>query len=106
MQKLVREVGGWANVEGLRLAVACTYQDDAGYQDWWEAQAGDLLAQLPHAPREVVLMHLSETNNAPHLARASAEAALGHRGTRLRLAEQRRPLELGQSRESQLQLGL
>ena len=70
------------------------------------AQAGDLLAELPHAPREVVLMHLSETNNAPHLARASAEAALGHRGTRLRLAEQRRPLELGQSRESQLQLGL
>jgi phosphoribosyl 1,2-cyclic phosphodiesterase len=69
-------------------------------------QAGDLLAELSCAPREVVLMHLSENNNAPQLARASAEAALGHRGTRLRLAEQRRPLELGAARAPQLQLGL
>ena len=28
------------------------------------AQASDLLADLPHAPSEVVLMHLSETNNS------------------------------------------
>jgi phosphoribosyl 1,2-cyclic phosphodiesterase len=70
------------------------------------AQAGDLLAQLDAAPAEVVLMHLSETNNAPHLARCSAEAALGHSRTRLRIAEQQRPLELGAVRGRQLQLGL
>jgi phosphoribosyl 1,2-cyclic phosphodiesterase len=70
------------------------------------AQAGDLLAALDTAPAEVVLMHLSETNNAPHLARCSAEAALGHAGTKLRIAERRRPLELGAVRERQLQLGL
>lgn len=70
------------------------------------AQAGDLLATLDHAPREVVLMHLSETNNSPQLARCSAEAALGHRGTKLRIAEQRRPLALGTVRGRQLQLSL
>lgn len=70
------------------------------------AQAGDLLAELPMAPRELILMHLSETNNTPTLARASAEAALGHRGTRLRIAEQRRPLELGTMQSRQLQLSL
>ena len=48
-QKLVREVGGWGHVEALRLAVACNYQDGVGYQDWWEAQAGDLLATLHRA---------------------------------------------------------
>ena len=58
-------------------------------------QAGDLLAKLPHAPSEVVLMHLSETNNTPDLARLSAEAALGHGGTRLRIARQRQVTELG-----------
>jgi phosphoribosyl 1,2-cyclic phosphodiesterase len=70
------------------------------------AQAGDLLAQLDHAPAEVVLMHLSETNNSPQLARCSAEAALGHRDTKIRLAEQRKPLEVGAVRGRQLQLGL
>jgi phosphoribosyl 1,2-cyclic phosphodiesterase len=70
------------------------------------AQAGDLLASLDHTPAEVVLMHLSETNNSPQLARCSAEAALGHRGTKLRIATQRQPLELGVVRGRQLQLGL
>jgi phosphoribosyl 1,2-cyclic phosphodiesterase len=70
------------------------------------AQAGDLLAGLGHAPREIVLMHLSETNNSPQLARSSAEAALGHRGTTLRVARQRQPLELGTVHGRQLQLGL
>ncbi|MGB8225027.1 MAG: MBL fold metallo-hydrolase [Polyangiales bacterium] len=70
------------------------------------SQAADILARLPHAPRRVVLMHLSETNNAPHLARSSAEAALGHRGTELFLARQRDPLELSHASERQLQLGL
>ncbi len=70
------------------------------------AQAGDLLAELPTAPRDVVLMHLSETNNTPALARASAQAALGHNGTRLQIAKQRQPLELGPVQSRQLQLGL
>jgi phosphoribosyl 1,2-cyclic phosphodiesterase len=69
-------------------------------------QAGDLLARLRHAPKRVVLMHLSEANNSPQLARSSAEAALGHQGTELFLAQQRKPLELGAVRERQLQLGL
>ncbi len=69
-------------------------------------QAGDLLARLRYAPKRVVLMHLSETNNSPRLARSSAEAALGHQGTELLLAQQREPLEFGPVRERQLQLGL
>jgi len=70
------------------------------------AQAGDLLAALDHAPTEVVLMHLSETNNAPELARCSAEAALGHGPTKLRIAKQRQAIELGVVRGRQLQLEL
>ena len=70
------------------------------------AQAGDLLAELRHTPKQVVLMHLSQTNNERRLARSSAEAALGHRGTRLLLARQDRPLELGTIHGNQLQLGL
>jgi phosphoribosyl 1,2-cyclic phosphodiesterase len=69
-------------------------------------QAGDLLAGLAHAPRRVVLMHLSKTNNSPQLARSSAEAALGHQSTELLLAQQQQPLELGAVRDRQLQLGL
>ncbi len=69
-------------------------------------QAGDLLAALPHVPRRVVLMHLSETNNSPQLARSSAEAALGHQGTELLLARQHQALVLGPVYEPQLQLGL
>ena len=69
-------------------------------------QTGDLLAGLPHAPKRVVLMHLSETNNSPRLARSSAEAALGHQGTELLLAQQRQPLELDPVRDQQLQLGV
>jgi len=69
-------------------------------------QAGDLLAGLRRAPKRVVLMHLSEANNSPQLARSSAEAALGHQGTELLVAQQRRPLELGVVPDRQLQLGL
>ena len=69
-------------------------------------QSGDLLAELGHAPREVVLMHLSETNNSRQLARCSAEAALGHRGTKLRIATQHEPLVVGAVHDQQLQLGL
>jgi len=69
-------------------------------------QAGDLLAGLAHAPRRVVLMHLSETNNSARLARSSAEAALGHQGTELLLAQQRQPLEIDPVHDGQLQLSL
>lgn len=69
-------------------------------------QSGDLLVSLAHAPREVVLMHLSATNNTPQLARSSASAALAHGKTRLRVAHQRTPLELGSVRGSQLSLAL
>ncbi len=69
-------------------------------------QAGDLLAGLAYAPRRVVLMHLSETNNSARLARSSAEAALGHQGTELLLAQQQQPLELDPVHAEQLQLSL
>jgi DEAD/DEAH box helicase domain-containing protein len=48
-QKLTSEVGGWGNVEALRVAVAATYDEDHGYRDWWESQAGDLLEELHRA---------------------------------------------------------
>lgn len=69
-------------------------------------QAGDFLARLAYAPRRVVLMHLSKTNNSARLARSSAEAALGHRGTELLLAQQQQPLELDPVHAEQLQLSL
>ena len=52
------------------------------------------------------LMASPETNNSPELARCSAEAAIGHRDTRLRIAKQRQPVELGTVHERQLQLRL
>lgn len=70
------------------------------------AQAGDLLAELDYTPTDVVLMHLSKTNNSPSLARQSAEAALGHCGTRLAVATQRQPLVLGAMGDGQLRLAL
>lgn len=70
------------------------------------AQAGDLLAELPCSPKRVILMHLSETNNSPSLARASAEAALGHHRTELLVAPPRAPLALDGVQDRQLHLGL
>jgi len=52
-QKLADEVGGWANIEALRLSVGCTHDDDNRYRDWWEAQAADLIAEL-HRARLIV----------------------------------------------------
>jgi DEAD/DEAH box helicase domain-containing protein len=45
-QHLADEVGGWGNLEALRVSVALTWDEDAGYRTWWEGQAGDLLAEL------------------------------------------------------------
>ncbi len=42
-------------------------------------QTETLLRALPSSHRQVVLMHLSETNNRPELALAAAHAALGER---------------------------
>jgi len=69
-------------------------------------QASDLLAGLLHTPARVVLMHLSETNNSVRLARTSAEAALGHQGTQLLVAQQHEAMELPFVGAQQLQLGL
>lgn len=69
-------------------------------------QAGDLLASLRRKPARVVLMHLSETNNCPELARSSARAVLGHGKNELFVAHQHQPLELGATQGSQLPLAL
>lgn len=45
-QSLAAEVGGWGNKHLMRLAVGCTWDEQRGYQLWWEAQAGDLIAAL------------------------------------------------------------
>jgi DEAD/DEAH box helicase domain-containing protein len=45
-QYLASEVGGWGNKELLKLAVGGTYDDQAEYQLWWEAQAVDLIEEL------------------------------------------------------------
>lgn len=48
-QHLADEVGGWGNLEALQVAVAVTWDDEAGYRTWWEGQVGDLLAELEKA---------------------------------------------------------
>lgn len=48
-QYLSHEVGGWGNIEALRLSVACTFDERRGYQSWWEAQAADLVEELRKA---------------------------------------------------------
>lgn len=65
-------------------------------------QAAEVLAQLPASVRAVVLMHLSETNNLPGIAEATARAALDARdrrlcapgATRLHVAEQEEMLSI------------
>jgi len=56
------------------------------------SQAGEVLRALGRRTRHVVLMHLSETNNTPDIALASARAALGGRDVRLSVAHQRNPV--------------
>jgi phosphoribosyl 1,2-cyclic phosphodiesterase len=57
-----------------------------------DAMAELLAAVLSRRLKDVVLAHLSETNNHPDLARFAAEGALRGHGARLRLARQREPL--------------
>ncbi len=56
------------------------------------AQASELLRALGPRTKKVVLMHLSETNNRPELAREAARAALRGRRVELGVAHQRHPL--------------
>lgn len=45
-QNLSYDVGGWHNIESVRLAVACTWDEENGPRTWWENQAVDLLNTL------------------------------------------------------------
>lgn len=45
-QNMSYEVGGWQNLEAVRVSVACTWDEDNKSRTWWESQAVDLLATL------------------------------------------------------------
>ncbi len=49
------------------------------------AQAASAIEALRHGLRELVLMHVSEANNEPHLALRAAEQALGRYRSRVRV---------------------
>ncbi len=56
---------------------------------------GELLASVKHPGLKlVVLMHMSETNNHPDLAKITARQALGESSPEMILAEQNNPTEL------------
>ena len=56
---------------------------------------GELLASVTHSNlKRVVLMHMSETNNHPELAKITAQQALGETSPELILAQQNHPTEL------------
>ena len=56
---------------------------------------GELLSSVKHSGlRIVVLMHMSETNNHPELARITAQQALGHDSPKMIIAEQNHPTPL------------
>jgi len=57
-------------------------------------QAAHLAARLGRETREIVLMHLSEKNNAPMLALAQVRAALAGRRVSVRCAHQDQSLDL------------
>ena len=56
---------------------------------------GELLASVTHSNLKlVVLMHMSETNNHPELAKITAQQALGEPSPEIILAKQNHPTEL------------
>ena len=56
---------------------------------------GELLASVTHSNLKlVVLMHMSETNNHPELAKITARQALGESSPKMILAQQNHPTEL------------
>jgi phosphoribosyl 1,2-cyclic phosphodiesterase len=67
-------------------------------------QTATFLEKLDRAVRTVVLMHLSETNNRPELARAVAAEALADHTAQLLVASQHRPLTVDLDPPRQLEL--
>jgi phosphoribosyl 1,2-cyclic phosphodiesterase len=67
-------------------------------------QAADLLRALDPCCVDVVLMHLSETNNRPELALRAARSALGGRRVGVHVARQREPLSVAIRAKGQLGL--
>ncbi len=55
-------------------------------------QTAQLLKALDHRTQTIVLMHLSQTNNRPEIAKRSAQAALRGRPVELLVASQNDPL--------------
>tara|TARA_B100000686_G_scaffold141197_1_gene148733 strand:+ start:1549 stop:2241 length:693 start_codon:yes stop_codon:yes gene_type:complete len=56
---------------------------------------GELLAAVTHSNlKQVVLMHMSETNNHPELAKITAHQALGETSPEITLAQQNHPTKL------------
>lgn len=66
--------------------------------------AASALARLDARTRTVVLMHLSETNNAPAIARERAAEALAHLPTEIVTATQHQPLTIDLEPPRQLPL--
>ena len=58
------------------------------------AQCADFVKRLPHCVKQLVLVHVSENNNRPDLARKHTEEALRGRSTRLRVAAPAEPLRI------------
>lgn len=52
-QDSARDVGGFAAMEAMRVAVACTWDPVVGFRDWWEMQAVDLVKELQRWDRIV-----------------------------------------------------
>ena len=70
------------------------------------AQTAELLCSLDRDVERVVLMHLSERNNLPELARASAADALAGRGVSLEIADAAQPVSFRVRQRGQLVLPL
>ena len=50
-QRLSSEVdGGWSNIEGFGLAVACTWAETDGYKDWFDDQVPELVKYMAGFP--------------------------------------------------------
>lgn len=65
----------------------------------------DLLSRVAQKRlQHVVLAHLSEQNNAPELARFAAEAVINLQETRLHVASQSDPMEIGHSVDASVKI--
>jgi DEAD/DEAH box helicase domain-containing protein len=48
-QHLAHEVGGWENLQAMRMSVGVTWDENYGYRTWWEAEAPELINELGEA---------------------------------------------------------